>query len=73
MKQLIALTLLTATLAHAAEGDEDPYLWLEEVEGAEALDWVREQNDGTFEALTGNTLFNSLYGRYNTSFRPIDK
>ena len=32
---------------------EDPYLWLEDVEGERALDWVRERNDKTmahFEA-----------------------
>ena len=26
---------------------EDPYLWLEDVTGTEALDWVRERNKKT--------------------------
>jgi prolyl oligopeptidase len=34
--------------AHAApEDDHDPYLWLEDVTGAEALDWVRARNEPT--------------------------
>jgi prolyl oligopeptidase len=30
---------------------EDPYLWLEEVEGEAALDWVRNQNDRSLKEL----------------------
>ncbi|OBK82150.1 prolyl oligopeptidase family protein [Mycobacterium sp. 1165178.9] len=34
--------------AHAApEDDQDPYLWLEDVTGDEALDWVRARNGPT--------------------------
>ena len=33
--------------------DRDPYLWLEEVEGADALAWVRERNRATHAALAG--------------------
>jgi prolyl oligopeptidase len=34
--------------AHAApEDDQDPYLWLEDVTGDEALDWVRARNEPT--------------------------
>jgi prolyl oligopeptidase len=41
------LTLGPATMSHAAETQsppEDPYLWLEDVQGAKALAWVRERN-----------------------------
>ena len=34
----------------AADGDhlaDDPYLWLEEVTGNQALDWVRARNEPT--------------------------
>jgi prolyl oligopeptidase len=30
---------------------DDPYLWLENIDGEEALDWVRERNDATIAAL----------------------
>ncbi len=36
---------------------EDPYLWLEEVEGEEALDWVRAQNERSLEALKANPVY----------------
>lgn len=34
-----------------AETDSDPYLWLEEVEGEQALSWVRGQNERTLADL----------------------
>ena len=36
---------------------EDPYQWLEEVEGERALDWVREQNQRSLTDLTGQTVY----------------
>lgn len=36
--------LLAAPVAQAGDGADDPHLWLEEIEGERALDWVREQN-----------------------------
>ncbi|MFI8341733.1 prolyl oligopeptidase family protein [Streptomyces sp. NPDC085639] len=40
--------------------DEDPYLWLEDVSGDEALAWVRERNAETVDALTGSPGFKVL-------------
>ncbi|WP_328587605.1 hypothetical protein [Serinibacter arcticus] len=37
----------------------DPYLWLEDVEGEQALTWVRERNAHAEEALTGTRRFTS--------------
>ncbi|MEL7481425.1 MAG: prolyl oligopeptidase family serine peptidase [Pseudomonadota bacterium] len=39
---------------------EDPYLWLEEVEGEEALSWVRGQNDRSLNALTADPRYAGL-------------
>lgn len=38
----------------------DPYLWLEEVTGTEALDWVRERNAATLASLAESPGFTSL-------------
>lgn len=38
----------------------DPYLWLEEVEGDSALDWVRERNRVAQERLEGDPDFEAL-------------
>lgn len=40
--------------------DNDPYLWLEEVEGEQALAWVREQNAQSLAQLQGDPRFASL-------------
>ncbi len=46
------------TSARAAQGaDEDPYIWLEEVEGEKALDWVRERNTESLAVLEGDARF----------------
>ncbi|WP_435582763.1 prolyl oligopeptidase family serine peptidase [Amycolatopsis thermoflava] len=40
--------------------DEDPYLWLEDVTGERALDWVRQRNAESVAELTGGTRFEQL-------------
>lgn len=52
--------ILLGTLAQAGE---DPHQWLEEVHGAEALDWVRARNDVSVEALTQAPGFEELRQR----------
>ncbi|MDQ3401941.1 MAG: prolyl oligopeptidase family serine peptidase [Actinomycetota bacterium] len=39
---------------------EDPHLWLEDVTGGDALDWVRERNAEAVTALTGGDRFESI-------------
>jgi prolyl oligopeptidase len=43
-------------LAHVA----DPYLWLEDVEGEDALAWVRERNERTKRELASGDAFETL-------------
>ena len=40
-----------------AATEDDPYLWLEEVEGEQALDWVRKQNARTLEQLQADPRY----------------
>jgi prolyl oligopeptidase len=42
--------------------EEDPYLWLEDVTGEQALDWVRARNAETVDELTGSERFAGLRG-----------
>ena len=42
---------------------EDPYLWMEEVEGEEALAWVNAQNDRSLEAIKSHALFEDNYAK----------
>jgi len=38
----------------------DPYGWLEDLDGAAAMTWVRERNAAAFASLTGGTRFAGL-------------
>lgn len=69
--RLTTLAWLTAgalTLSLPATGQQptmhtlpdDPYLWLEDVEGQEALDWVRARNAVSKEVLAGDPRFEQV-------------
>ncbi|WP_421739932.1 prolyl oligopeptidase family serine peptidase [Caulobacter sp.] len=71
---LASTSLMTA--AHAADpappanteartplselGKNDPYLWMEEIEGTRAMDWARAQNGKTLPVLQGDTRYATL-------------
>jgi prolyl oligopeptidase len=42
---------MASMTSEAQPSDDDPYLWLEEVTGDEALDWVRARNEPTLAEL----------------------
>src|SRR6266581_2527903 len=41
--------------------EDDPFLWLEEVEGAAALQWVREQNARSLALLESDPRYSEMY------------
>ena len=63
-RQSWILTLLSfmfpLTMNLQASGKEDPYLWLEEVLGSEALDWVETQNDASRARLESDERFAAI-------------
>ena len=46
---------------------DDPFLWLEDVEGERALDWVREQNDAATAVLEADPRFAELPASVNSA------
>ena len=52
---------------------EDPYLWLEEVDGADPLAWVAERNRATRAALAEDPGFDSLLERLRALFDAEDR
>ena len=49
---------VSATAATAQEAEmEDEFVWLEEIEGKEALDWVRGQNRSALDRFESNPLY----------------
>jgi prolyl oligopeptidase len=81
MKHVLAMLTALALLAgwstpvrtDDAAANEDPYLWLEEVQGEKALEWVAEQNELSLGYLESLPTFEPLYERnleiYNSDER----
>lgn len=60
---LLPLLGMLASGQESADGEDDPFLWLEEVLGEESLDWVRERNAKTTGELAENPEFERLRDR----------
>jgi prolyl oligopeptidase len=54
-------TPTTNTAGSMAMTGDDPYLWLEEVEGERALAWVREQNSRSLGTLEADARYAQLH------------
>ena len=61
VKKTAGVLMAAATLVGAAVADDDPYLWLEDIEGEEALEWVRAQNERSLGELEADPRFAALY------------
>jgi prolyl oligopeptidase len=55
------LGMTVAGMSFAAE--TDPFLWLEEVEGAKALTWVRAQNERSLKLLQADARYQDLHAK----------
>jgi prolyl oligopeptidase len=42
---------------------EDPFLWLEEVEGERAMEWVESRNAATLAELTASPVYQPIFDR----------
>ena len=64
---MVSIRYLVLTAAVAATGiamaQNDPYLWLEEVEGPNALAWARGQNEVAQGELEAHPLFEPIHER----------
>ncbi len=72
MKKKLAFVLLAAFASACANSPQesavqtrtdyqDPHIWLEEVEGETALDWVRAENKITESELTSSVIYQEIY------------
>ncbi len=58
----VGLLLTPILIARApAASAADPWLWLEDIHGARALQWVREQNEKTLARYDHDPLYTTLY------------
>ena len=51
----------SATAPAANNDADDPYIWLEEVLGDDALDWVREHNESTLSDIKSDPRYDGYY------------
>ena len=58
-----ALALAGVAGLAAAQPVDDPFLWLEEVQGEKALAWAREQNAKTLAVLEARPQYKPVYAR----------
>jgi prolyl oligopeptidase len=57
----LVTTLAAVFLMGAAAPDDDPYTWMEEIEGARALDWAKAENDRSLPQLQNDPRYPGLY------------
>jgi prolyl oligopeptidase len=62
---LLAMTALgsTASAQQPAGGGDDPFLWLEEIEGERALAWARKENEKSLGTLQGDPRYKQFEAR----------
>ncbi|HET6637568.1 MAG TPA: prolyl oligopeptidase family serine peptidase [Gemmatimonadota bacterium] len=58
---LLALPALAIPVRILGQEADDPYLWLEDVEGERAMEWVRSQSDATLTTLRERSVYDSIY------------
>lgn len=60
---VLVLGVAAAAAAAAAAEDNDPYLWLEEVDGPKAIEWVKAQNALSKKELQAVPEYQSIFKR----------
>lgn len=63
VSRLLALAGALAITGNIMAADDDPFLWLEEVEGEQALDWARAQNERALGRLEAHPEFDAIHAR----------
>ena len=67
----ILTTLFAATVCVAA--DEDPYLWLEEVENEKALAWAKERSEADTAVLEAVPEYAEIYSQLAEIYNSRDR
>ncbi len=63
MKRIFLLTIILVSNLYTMTAQEDPYLWLEEVDGKKALDFVEAQNKSTLNVLMQQKDYQDIYSK----------
>lgn len=64
IKMLIIITLLVLIVSPVyVQVNDDPYLWLEEIDAEQSLTWVENRNEDTKQKLAGHPVFEPIRAR----------
>ena len=70
---LLALSLFPRLHVAAQQPSDDPFVWLEDVEGQRSMEWVNAKNAATIAALTRSPLYQPFYDRIKQILDSKDK
>ncbi len=73
MKHFTLLLLVLIGMNHFMQAQEDKYQWLEEVDGAKALEFVNAQNKLTIDKLTNQADYQSIYDKSLAIYNSAEK
>lgn len=71
--QKLFFALLLLAVSATTFSQDDPYIWLEEVESDSSMDWVLEQNKLTKDKITTSAEFDRLFNKYKEVYSDKDK
>ena len=58
---IVAVTLVLGASGAHAQSVEDPYMWLEDVDGNDAMKWVEARNQETVGILSEHPSFDTIF------------
>ena len=67
------LFLLLAAMTQITLAQDDPYLWLEEVDAQKSLDWVEKWNESTLKVLTSQPGYDEMYSQILDIYNSTDR
>ena len=73
MQKIFLLSAALLLLNINMQAQEDPYLWLEEVDGEKALNFVNDQNKETEEKLTNSPYYQDIYNKALEIYNSTDR
>ncbi|MBA3706264.1 MAG: S9 family peptidase [Bacteroidetes bacterium] len=74
MKKYILLPLTILFLVNTINAQvEDPYMWLEEVDGAKAIEFVNQQNKATVDKLSAEKNYQNIFTKSLEVFNSTDR
>ncbi len=61
MRKICLLSLLFSVAVVAKESSEDPFIWLEDIDGEKSMAWVHKQNANTAEQYKAKPMYKEMY------------